>query len=318
MDDEDFEELYGKWEPKLYQATMAQTNRHFAALVGGPCWDDPYTIILMRDTVEHTFSRSDVRRELRDIRVVPSSKDDERPSYVTISLQGDIYLVGPAGSQHFIIPGTQTESDIAPDVDFRSILPYYDRWLVAGSGNFLKLGKDASWEDVSPSVKTEYPYSETEWAILGENVKGEIFIVAIQRPNQRYFNLYPGHPLYRSDMPEDERFELKKKLRAEKGTHPVLTALYTGAPGNWKRQELPERIAKTSPPYAWLAGVNSDNRGYDYLVGSDGLVMIGTPDSGFSEISSLPDREKHYSDATYLNGELVLIADSDCFALMDI
>lgn len=311
--DEDFEELYGKWEPKLYQAAMAQTDRHFAALVGGPRWDDPYTIILMRDNVEQTFSRSDVRRELRDIRVIPSSKSDTGPSYVTISLQGDIYVFGPDGSQHFIIPGTQAESETAAEVDFRSILPYYDRWLVAGSGNFLKLGKGASWEDVSPSVKTEYQYSETEWAILGENVKGEIFILAIQRPNQRYFNLYPGHPLYRSDMPEDERFELKKKLRAEKGTHPVLTSFYTGAPGSWKRHELPERIAKTSPPYAWLAAVTSDNRGNDYLVGSHGLVMIGTPESGFSEISSLPDREKHYSDATYLDGELVLVADSELF-----
>ncbi|WP_332303285.1 hypothetical protein [Rhizobium sp. GR12] len=312
-DEQDFEELYGKWEPKLYQASMAHTDRHFAALVGGPRWDDPYTIILIRDAVEQTFSRSDVRRELRDIRVIPSLKDDAGPSYVTISLQGDIYVVGPDGSQHFIIPGTQAESETASEVDFRSILPYDNRWLVAGSGNFLKLGKGESWEDVSPSLITEYPYSETEWAILGENIKGEIFIVAIQRPNQRYFNLYPGHPLYRSDMAEDERFKLKKRLRAEKGTHPVLTTLYTGTPGSWKRQELPERIAKTSPPYAWLAAVASDNRGNDYLVGSDGLVMTGTPESGFSEISSLPDREKHYSDAAYLDDELVLIADSELF-----
>lgn len=27
---DDFEELYGKWEHKLYQAAMAQTDRHFA------------------------------------------------------------------------------------------------------------------------------------------------------------------------------------------------------------------------------------------------------------------------------------------------
>ncbi|WP_425648642.1 hypothetical protein [Agrobacterium radiobacter] len=106
-DEQDCEELYGKWEPKLYQAAMADTDRHFAALVGGPRWDDPYTIILMRDAVKQTFSRSDVRRELRDIRVIPSLKDDAEPSYVTISLQGDIYVVGPDGSQHFIIPGTQ-------------------------------------------------------------------------------------------------------------------------------------------------------------------------------------------------------------------
>lgn len=45
-------------------------------------------------------------------------------------------------------------------------------------------------------------------------------------------------------------FELQKKLRAEKDTRTGLTTLYTGTPGNWKRQELPERIAKTSPPYA--------------------------------------------------------------------
>lgn len=124
---------------------MADNDSQFAVLVGGPRSDDPYTIILVQDAVEQTFSRSDVRRELRDIRVIPSLKDDAGPSYVTISLQGDIYVVGPDGSQHFIIPGTPAESETASEVDFRSILPYDNRWLVAGSGNFLKLGKGESW-----------------------------------------------------------------------------------------------------------------------------------------------------------------------------
>lgn len=48
-------------------------------------------------------------------------------------------------------------------------------------------------------------------------------------------------------------------------------------------------------------------------MGSNGLVMIGTPESCFSEILSLPDREKHYSGAAYLDGELVLIADPELF-----
>lgn len=312
-DDEDFEELYGKWEPTLYHAAMADNDSQFAVLVGGPRWDDPYTIILVRDTARQTFSRSDVRRELRDIRVVPSSKGDAEPSYVTISLQGDIYVVGPEGSRHFIIPGTRAENADAPEIDFRSILPYDDRWLAAGGENFLKLGKDETWEDVSPSLETEYPYSKAEWSIRGANNKGEIYIIATQRPNQRYFNLYPGHPLYRSDMSDDERFALKKKLRAEKGSYPVLTTLFTGTPYNWKRQQLPERIARTPPPYAWVSAITSDERGNDYVVGSDGLVMIGTPESGFSEISSLPDREKHFSDAAYLDGDLVLTADSEMF-----
>jgi hypothetical protein len=38
-DDEDFEELYGAWEPTLYAAAMAD-DRYFALLVGGPRWDD--------------------------------------------------------------------------------------------------------------------------------------------------------------------------------------------------------------------------------------------------------------------------------------
>lgn len=59
-----------------------------------------------------------------------------------------------------------------------------------------------------------------------------------------------GHPLYSDDLSDEEMFELQKKLRAEKDTRTGLTTLYTGTPGNWKRQELPERIAKTSPPYA--------------------------------------------------------------------
>lgn len=38
--------------------------------------------------------------------------------------------------------------------------------------------------------------------------------------------------------------------------------------------------------------------------------MIGTPESGFSEISSLPDRNKHFSDGAYFENALVLVADS--------
>ncbi|WP_245500288.1 hypothetical protein [Rhizobium leguminosarum] len=73
-DEEDFEEFYGAWEPTLYAATMAD-DRHFALLVGGRRWDDPYTIILTHDAEAQTFSRLDVRHELRDIRVVPRADD---------------------------------------------------------------------------------------------------------------------------------------------------------------------------------------------------------------------------------------------------
>jgi hypothetical protein len=40
-------------------------------LIGGPRWGDPHTIILTRDAEAQTFSRLDVRRELRGVRVVP-------------------------------------------------------------------------------------------------------------------------------------------------------------------------------------------------------------------------------------------------------
>lgn len=105
------EDRYEEWDPRLYHAAMADTDRHFAVLVGGPRWDDPYTIILMRDTVGQTFSRSDVRRELRDIRVIPSSDENAQRSYVTVSLQGDIYVVGQESSQHFVIPGRSPRTE---------------------------------------------------------------------------------------------------------------------------------------------------------------------------------------------------------------
>ncbi|MGV1755266.1 hypothetical protein [Agrobacterium sp. CG674] len=307
------EDRYEEWDPRLYHAAMADNDRHFAVLVGGPRWDDPYTIILMRDTVGQTFSRSDVRRELRDIRVIPSSDENAQRSYVTVSLQGDIYVVGQESSQHFVIPGTRAESEDGAEIDFRSILPFDNRWLAAGNENFLKLGINGVWEDVAPRLETVFPYSKTEWSILGANKPGEIYLVAVQRPDQRSFNLYPGHPLYRKDMPDDERFALIKKLRAKKDSHPLLTTLFTGKPGNWKRHELPQRIAQSLPAYAWLSGLTSDGKGNDYVVGSDGLVMIGTPESGFVEISSLPDREKNYSDAVHFANELVLTADSELF-----
>jgi hypothetical protein len=312
-DEEDFEELYGKWEPKLYHAAMAENDRFFALLVGGPRWDDPYTIILTRDVEAQTFSRSDVRRELRDIRVLPSPDRDIAPSYVTISLNGDIYVVRPEGSEHSVIPGTRAESEDAPDIEFNSILPFDDRWLVAGSDGFLKLGKDAFWEEAAPLLKTEHPYREPKWSILGVNGDGDVFVVATQTADTRHFNLYPGHPLYRKDMTGDELFALQKKLSAERNAYPQLTALFTGRPGAWKRHELPKRIVSATSDYPYVAGVANGANGSNYIIGSDGLVMEGTPSRGFSEISSVPDREKNFFDGAFWHGDLVLIADSELF-----
>ncbi|MGO6747170.1 hypothetical protein ACCS93_32645 [Rhizobium ruizarguesonis] len=113
-DDEDFEELYGAWEATLHAAGMAD-DPYFALLIGGPRWDDPHTIILTRDAEAQTFSRLDVRRELRGVRVVPRADDASEPSYVTLSLNGDIYVISPKSAEHSIIPGTQAESDDAPE-----------------------------------------------------------------------------------------------------------------------------------------------------------------------------------------------------------
>ncbi|MBB2674438.1 UNVERIFIED_ORG: hypothetical protein GGE44_004015 [Rhizobium esperanzae] len=311
-DDEDFEELYGAWEPTLYAAAMAD-DRYFALLLGGPRWDDPYTIILTRDAKAQTFSRLDVRRELRDIRVVPRADDAGEPSYVALSLNGDIYLISPKGAEHSIIPGTQAESDDAPEILFSSILPVEDQWLVAGGKGFLKLCKAKSWQDVSPSPPTAYPYNVPDWTILGTNHSGDIFIVATQAANTRHFNLYPGHPLYRDGMSEDVEFENQKKLYAEMDRYPRLKTLFTGRPGAWKQQVLPDRIARSLPAYGYVADVESDGVEADYVIGSDGLVMKGNPNTGFADISSIADREKNFKDAVRLRNDLVLATGTELF-----
>ena len=311
-DDEDFETFYGAWEPTLYAATMAD-DRYFALLIGGPRWDDPYTIILTRDAEAQTFSRLDVRRELRDVRVVPRTDDVGEPSYVTLSLNGDIYVISPKGAEHSVIPGTQAESDDAPEILFSSILPVGDQWLVAGSEGFLRLGKEKSWQDISPPLETKHPYKVPDWTILGTNRDGDIFIVATQAASTRHFNLYPGHPLYREDMSEEQEFQLQKKLYAEMDSYPRLKTLFTGRPGAWKQQALPDRIARSLPAYSYVADIESGGNEADYVIGSDGLVMKGNPQAGFTDISSITDREKNFKDGACWRNEMILATGTELF-----
>lgn len=316
-DEKDFEELYGKWEPKLYAAAMADNDRYFALLIGGPRWDDPYTIILTRDAVSQTFSRFDVRRELRDIRVIPSLSLDEEPSYVAISLNGDIYVVRSDGPEHSVIPSTRAEIDNAPDIEFSSIIPLEDRWLVAGSDGFLKIGKDNSWEDAAPFLENSYPYKKPKWSILGTDQAGNFFVVATELPDTRFFKLYPGHPLYREGMPDEERFALKKKLHADRNAYPQITTLFYGRPGVWKQQKLPQRIAQSLPSYPYVSGLASAKDGKTFIFGSDGAIMEGINSNGLSEIGALPDREKHFSHGALWQDGLLLAAGSELFKFDD-
>ncbi|MGR9160064.1 hypothetical protein [Rhizobium leguminosarum] len=232
---------------------------------------------------------------------------------MTLSLNGDIYVISPKGAEHSVIPGTQAESDDAPEILFSSILPVEDQWLVAGSEGFLKLGKGKSWQDVSPQLETKHPYKAPDWTILGTNHDGDIFIVATQAANTRHFNLYPGHPLYREDMSEEQEFQLQKKLYAELDSYPRLKTLFTGRLGAWKQQALADRIARSLPAYSYVADVESGGNEADYVIGSDGLVAKGNPQAGFADISSIADREKNFKDGVWWRNELILATGTELF-----
>ncbi|MET3601879.1 hypothetical protein [Martelella mangrovi] len=313
-DDENFEELYGEWRPSLYDAAMADAQ-HFSLLVGGPRWDDPYTIVLIRDLENETFSRHDVRRYLVDIRVMPVDRTNEKdqPSYVALSQSGDIYIFGPKATEHLIVPGSLAESDDMPDIRFRSIRPYDKRFLVAGSDGFLKLGGGDSWEDVAPPLDIEYPYRVARWSILGINANGDIYVVGSQEADARHFILGPDHPLYDESMSERDRETLEDDLYNKKFTYPALKTLFIGRPGAWKRQELPERIAKSMPPDAFVSSMISDEKGDDYLIGSDGLILKGDPSDGFVEIGFSGDRDKNFYEVTLWENDLILSGSTQIY-----
>ncbi|WP_337270890.1 hypothetical protein [Oryzifoliimicrobium ureilyticus] len=306
-DEEDFEELYGPWEPSLYNAVMAN-ERHFAMLVGGPRWDDPYTIILKRDTVDRTFSRSDVRRELTGIEVMPDANrsPDDEPSYVALSISGDIYIFHPEITEHFIIPGTKAESEDNPDILFFTITPMGDQFLVAGTQGWLKLGHDKTWQDVAPKIDVPDPYSPPEYRIIGVDQEDNLFLEVKVTPSMASFNLYPGHPLYRDDMSDDEKESLQKKLDEEYETYPVLTKLYTGKPGNWKKHDLPDRIAEVKQDSASLSNVCRDKQGFYYVLGDKGLIMKGSAATGFSDISFAGDRNTRISFGEFLGDRMIV------------
>lgn len=58
----------------------------------------------------------------------------------------------------------------------------------------------------------------------------------------------------------------------------------------------------------WSDGVEAD-----YVIGSDGLVMKGNPNTGFADISSIADREKNFKDAVRLRNDLVLATGTELF-----
>jgi hypothetical protein len=239
----------------------------------------------------------------------PGETAVHQAEYVILSLSGDIYYIGQDLVQT-TIPGTQTEDPEGEETYSYGFVWTGTEYLVAGEWGFLRAGLGRDWRDEAPEIPEQYPYGQPSWRVLGTDRSGTIYIAAYRRANPRHFNFYPGHPEYRDGLSEDEIWEKTKALRDEQDSYPQLLKLYAGKPGAWQEIPLPDHIAGSTAAqqYTYVSSVVPKNDDTCFILGSDGLILEGSPASGFKVVSSLVDRQYHLNAGTWYRGELVVSA----------
>lgn len=310
-DEKDFEEIYGAWEPSLYAAAQIDGHR-FALLIGGPRYDDPYTIILTYDSrLDQPWSRFDVRREIQALLVAQEFRSDV--DYLALSRSGDLYAIGKDLAWS-TIPGTPTD-DPNSEIILSGFALNGSEYVVGGDEGFLKAGRDRSWRDVAPPVDDSYPYASATWRVVGKDHQSNLYVAAYRKADPRHFNFYPGHhPEYQDGMSEDEIFAKMKMLRAEQRSYPQRLSLFVGGPERWKEIKLPDRISHTDVfDASYIARVVPQSSDVVQIMGSHGLILTGSSEHGFREISSIVDREYHLREATIFADQLVVSTGDQLF-----
>lgn len=111
-------------------------------------------------------------------------------------------------------------------------------------------------------------------------------------------------------MSEDEIIQKQDALIAKQDSYPQLLTLYAGRPGAWQEIPLPDHIAfaTVAQQYTFISSVVPKTRDTCFILGSDGLILEGSPASGFKVVSSLIDRQYHLRAGTWYRGALVVAA----------
>jgi hypothetical protein len=312
--DPDWEELYGPWEPSIVAAHVVDEQK-FAIAVGGPRFDDPFTVVLTFDqSQDQPWSRFEMRREITSLRGVGvGERDSGDEIYAALSLSGDIYYIG-SEIERITIPGTETENPSGKASALYSFAWTGGEVLVGGAFGVLLSGKGRNWRSVSPQISLDYPYGEPVWYILGQDSSGAVYLYARQEPNPRHFMLYPGHPLFRPQMPEVEKRETEKRLEDEEDEYRAKgprRRLFVGTPANWIEVTLPRVPALSASHNGGITGLHFDGPDDVWLVGNDGLILRGSPEKGFSDVSFKGDRGKQLSGVVRFQQQILVWADSE-------
>lgn len=284
------------WKPSIHAADALDRDR-FTIAIGELEYDDPFMAILSFDgRFPQPWQRTDVQREIADIKYAQFNYAEPFP--IALSNEADIYTLRPTGTDVTKIPSAGLLSE---DADGRGnvytlVVDGTVQHVLGRSRQLYRRDALAAWETLSvdPSRPAGYEQEDFGWCVA--LMDGSLVLESGQRPYTRPDPETLTTEFWENMSEEDFNKHMDREMAAVRSAAPHITRLYHYTEGNFIRLDVPEDI-KIHDIY-----LDPDNK--VWLTGLDGLIMRGTPETGFERLDFHGDTELIHS-ITRFKGEMI-------------
>ena len=284
------------WSPRFRRAAALDADR-FTVAVGELEYDDPFTAILSYDErARQLWARVDVAREIEALAYVELG-EPRGPVPIALSNEGDVYalLEGRNDRSQIAGAGIYGEEADGRGAVYGLLASGGDQYVLGRSKQFYHRAGLGEWHTLSLGTGRPAGYEQEDFGHAALRRHGSLVISSHQRP--RRGGDFTNDPRYRDDMPDEELDALiLEYVSPPKDTAPI-TRLYHLVGETLSAIDVPSDI--------FIRDVYVDPTGHVWIVGVDGLIMRGTPETGFERLDFHGDTETLHS-ATWFRDELIL------------
>jgi hypothetical protein len=290
-----------EWNPRINCAIAASRDQFCIALTELE-YDDPFSAIISYDgRLRQPWGRTDVRREINSVCVMPDMAPETPANYAALSNEGDVYLIGSTTLREKIHgAGIQSPDATGLGATFEIFIKNNSLWVTGANGQLYERNGPNNWLrlpfESSPNLSTEVTVDLSR--SLDLDSLGAL-ILGIGRQTASGSTLDTDQNLVGNDSWDDWFAAIDTDASA--AGDPDKGSLFHWNTNRIEHLEIPATKI--------LNDIYKSSNNEIWIVGYEGIILKGNIEVGFSDVSFHGDHDKNLLSITEFGNRMVVASD---------